>query len=164
MKAFNKIILGFIFSVSISAAEAQTTKSMFANVQPTRRIYNDNEIILPNYLQYEKIGPSENPLKSTIANNLVQISWQTKTETNTSHFELQRSKDGKNFEPIETITASGMSQKKHRYSTADASYGVCNDQLYYRVKSVFVNGKESFTAILTVDLSLTGQASANIYL
>lgn len=160
MKAFNKIILGFILSISVSATEAQTTNSMFANSQPTKRIYSDNETILPNYLQYEKAGTSENILESTIDNNLVKISWQTKKETNTSHFELQRSIDGQNFEPIETIAANGLSQKSCSYSTTDIPH-IVNQPLYYRVKSVFVNGKEAFTEVLTIAPTLCGQTSGN---
>ena len=154
MRKFNRIILGFLLSVSISATEAQTTKPMFANTQPIKRIYNDNEIILPNYLQYEKNEPSGNVLKNTITNNTIQICWQTKKETNTSHFELQRSINGQNFEPIETITASGISEKKCSYSTTDAFYTIDNDSFCYRVKSVFVNGNVAFTEILMVNLAL----------
>jgi len=159
MKTFNQIILGFLLLVSTVAAEAQSTKSMFANTQPTKRIYNDNEIILPNYLQFENIGTSGKVLKSTVANDLIQISWQTNKETNTSHFELQRSIDGQNFEPIESITAGGISQKNSGYSTTDTYYNVNNDVLYYRIKSVFVNGRESFTAVLVVNLTIAAQVS-----
>ncbi len=161
MTAFNKIVLGFMLSVSISTVEAQTKKLMFANTQPTRRIYNNNEIILPNYLQYEKTGASGNMLESTIANDMLQISWQTKAETNTSHFELQRSIDGQHFEPIETLAAKGFSMKNNSYSTTVTFNNLNNNPLYYRLKSVFVNGKELFTAIFVVDMASTTQESIN---
>jgi len=164
MQSFNKIILGFIVFFSIPAAEAQDTKSMFANAQPTKRNYNDNEIILPNFLQYENIGAAGTVLDSKVVDQLIQISWQTKKEINTSHFELQRSEDGKTFDPIETITAGGISQNRRDYSTTDTPYNVITDAFYYRIKSVFVNGKEAFTTILPVDLSWMAQASATNYL
>lgn len=160
MKTFNKIILGFILSVVISAAEAQTTNIMFAHLQTTKRVYKDSELILPNNLQYEKIGAAENELSSSTRNNLVQISWKTATETNTSHFELQCSKDGINFEPIETIAANGISKKSSNYSTIHTFQNVNNDPLYFRVKNVFVNGKEAFTSTLVVDLHAATQLSA----
>ena len=161
MNAFNKIILGFMLSVSISVVEAQTKKLMFDNTQPTKRIYNDNEIILPKYLQYEKTGASGNMLESTLANNMLQIRWQTKAETNTSHFKLQCSIDGQRFEPIETIAAKGFSKKNNSYSTTVTFNNLNNDPLYYRLKSVFVNGKEVFTSILVVDMASTTQESIN---
>ena len=157
MKAVNKIILGFILSFYVFGAEAQDTKSMFANTQPTKRIYNDKEILLPNNLQYAKAGASENVLESAIVNNLLQISWQTIKETNTSHFELQRSKDGVNFEPIETIAASGLSQESRSYSSAQAPENISNHPLYFRVKCVFVNGKQVYTTNLMVNMELAAK-------
>ena len=157
MKAVNKIISGFILSISVFGAEAEATKYMFANTQTSKRIYNDNEILLPNNLQYAKAGASKNVLESSIVNNLLQISWQTIKETNTSHFELQRSKDGINFEPIETIAASGLSQESRNYSSVQTSENICNHPLYFRVKCVFVNGKEAYTTTLMVNRELSAK-------
>lgn len=155
MTTFKFITIGFFLLLFVAATEAQTASGKFFSTQPTKRIYNDHEVILPNYLQYEENGPSQNALKSTVTHNEIQIKWQTKKETNTSHFELQRSIDGQNFEPIETITASGISLKNCNYSTADIISIMNKDALCYRIKAVFINGEETFSTIDTVDQTNT---------
>jgi hypothetical protein len=67
------------------------------------------------------------------------IFWTTATETNTSHFVLERSTDMENFIQIAQITASGNSNSPRNYSCADdhpeTGYS------YYRLKIVDLNGE-----------------------
>jgi hypothetical protein len=151
MKAYIKLLLVFVLSIN-----AVTT-----NAQATKRIYNEDEVILPNNLQYYQSAENGNTIKSTVENNLITISWQTKTEINTSHFELQRSENGKDFEPIETITAGCITNGIRSYSTTDDSFSVTNKQLYYRLKIVFVNGKEALTDVAMVDKVLSNATTDN---
>ena len=135
MKTFYKLfLLAFVITLA-TKSEAQSRKL----------IYDEHEITQPNFLQYNLDGAKGNSIKGTVDNNQVNISWQTKAETNTSHFELQRSENGKEYEPIETITAGGISKNIHSYATTDEPTGLSHHRLYYRLKIVFINGKESFT-------------------
>jgi hypothetical protein len=143
MKTFSKIAIVSILVLYSTVSGAQ---------QATRRFYNDDEIILPNFLQYDKDEMQETTIKGTLDKSVVTISWKTKAETNTSHFELQRSSDGIDYEPIETITASGISKNINRYATTDFKYSIGKSRLYYRVKIVFINGVEDFTDAVTVDV------------
>jgi hypothetical protein len=151
MKASIKLLLAFVLSIN----------AMTTNAQATKRIYNEEEVILPNNLQYYQSAENGNTLKSTVENNLITISWQTKTEINTSHFELQRSENGKDFEPIETITAGCITNGIRSYSTTDDLLSVANKQRYYRLKIVFVNGKEALTDIAMVDKVLSNASAGN---
>ena len=127
-----------------------------AQQQPRKIIYAENEIILPNFLQYETTKGNKKIIDGTLDARQANISWQTKTETNTSHFELQRSENGKDFEPIETITALGISNRTNRYATSDEKYPKSCYKLYYRLKIVFTNGKEDFSeAVVLVNNSAT---------
>lgn len=102
----------------------------------------------------------ENTFKSRMNNNLVHISWQTASEQDSSHFELQRSSNGRDFDLIETIMAVGNSNSVSRYSTTDSKYSFFNDRLYYRLKVVSKSGSISFTDEVSMDLSRFG---ASVY-
>ena len=143
MKHFTKIIAVVILLINAATAGAQ----------PRKVIYDDNEITLPNDLQYDSISTT-NVIQGQADENLIYIAWQTIKEVNTSHFELQRSENGKDFEPIETITASGISAITNSYATTDVKTGLCCERLYYRLKTVFVNGKETLTSPISLQLSV----------
>jgi hypothetical protein len=149
MKTGSKIFLAVSFVLGAIQCNAQLA---------TRRIYNDQEVILPNNLQYIASAENKNPIAGKIENGVVYISWQTKAEINTSHFELQRSRNGELFVPIETITAGRTTTGISRYSATDEQANTSSKKLYYRIKLVFVNGQESFTEAIL--LNLTKQAAA----
>jgi len=133
-----------------------------AQLQARKIIYNEKEITLPNFLQYNTSKHNKKIINGTIDARQVNISWQTKTETNTSHFELQRSENGKDFEPIETITAGGISNKINWYATNDEKYPKSCYKLYYRLKIVFTNGKEDFSEpVLLINNCMTLTTTVN---
>ncbi len=76
------------------------------------------------------------------------IFWTTATETNTSHFVLERSTDMENFIQIAQITASGNSNSPRNYSCADdhpeTGYS------YYRLKIVDLNGEIQYSNVRMV--------------
>ena len=127
------------------------TVCMQLNAQPHKVIYNENEITLPNYLKFHATDDNANCIQGKLDNKAIFISWQTASETNTSHFELQRSYNGKDFEPIETITAGRITNEIRSYSTNDdKEYNAADGNVYYRVKTVFTNGKENFTTATVI--------------
>jgi len=58
--------------------------------------------------------------------------WSTSSEHNTSHFELQKSRDGENWTTIATLNAAGNSTDNIDYSVTD--YNVDPTINYYRLK------------------------------
>jgi Secretion system C-terminal sorting domain len=75
-----------------------------------------------------------------------QVDWQTLTESNSSHFELERSRNGIAFTAIANIAAAGNSTIKKEYTYLDmkASEGIN----YYRIKQVDSDGKFVYSAIV----------------
>ena len=144
MKAYSKITMALFLLMYTTTSEAQSTQ----------RFYDDNEIILPNFLEYDTQNMQKSMVMGTMNKNIVLLSWKTKAETNTSHFELQRSENGVDYNPIETITAGGVSKKITRYATTDYKYSIGKSILYYRVKTVFINGLENFTEAVTVEVKM----------
>ncbi|MFK7935090.1 MAG: T9SS type A sorting domain-containing protein, partial [Saprospiraceae bacterium] len=80
-----------------------------------------------------------------------QIYWTTATERNISHFELQRSLDGKNdWTTIEKVVAAGFSYENQRYQVIDNQLF---SNLFYRLKIVELSGEIDFSKIIQVQQS-----------
>lgn len=78
-----------------------------------------------------------------------EIQWSTATEINNSHFLLDRSYDGIEFEKVAKINGAGYSQNRIDYEYFD----VLNreqDFVYYRIQQVDYNGEEEIYGPITV--------------
>jgi hypothetical protein len=74
--------------------------------------------------------------KGSLKNNATLLQWETSNENNTSHFVVERSIDGQNFETIGTVTAGGnTSNAKYSYTDWDADKQA-SSIVYYRLKMV----------------------------
>ena len=96
-----------------------------------------NTVILP--LSFTSFNASLN-------NNAVNLKWQTAQETNTSHFNVQRSLTGADFTNIAELKASGNSIVSN-YSYTDEDYvkpGV-PPTVFYRIKETDKDGKEFYS-------------------
>ena len=79
------------------------------------------------------------------------LEWITASELNNSHFEIQRSINGLDFETIGTLPGAGTSYDLRHYSYIDnAPYIGLN---YYRVKQIDFDGAFSFTPIRSLDFT-----------
>lgn len=80
-----------------------------------------------------------------LSGNNVAVTWSTLTEINTKEFQVQKSSDGVTFKTIATKAATGNSNTGKTYNINDplASSG----NYYYRVKSVDMDGKETYSDI-----------------
>ena len=67
------------------------------------------------------------------------LSWKTASEINNSHFEIERSNNGKDFIKIGEIAGQGTSNSTKRYQFTDKNPG--SAQQYYRLKQVDFDGK-----------------------
>ena len=78
----------------------------------------------------------------------VALSWSTRSETNTSHFEIERSYDGSIFSTIGQTKANGNSSTVSRYAFSDKE--LLNGDLYYRLKAVDFDGDLSYSNLAVV--------------
>ncbi len=77
----------------------------------------------------------------------VQIDWNVATEENTSRYQVERSADGITFTPIGSVDA--RNQPKYGYYDATPLSGLS----YYRLRSIDVDGKASYSSIVRVNLN-----------
>lgn len=91
-------------------------------------------------------------LDVTLIENKSMIRWNTVTEINTSHFEIQRSIDGTNYKTIATIAAAGMSSIPKHYNAADLLSEI--GTYFYRIKVIDKDGRHSYSEVRTVIFKL----------
>jgi hypothetical protein len=101
-----------------------------------------NNTDAPLHVEYKSFTAT----KGTDANIL---RWSTASETNNSHFEIQRSVDGKNFEAIAKVKGSGNSTKALSYSFNDVKAPSAKTT-YYRLKQIDFDGKAEFSKTVSI--------------
>jgi len=83
---------------------------------------------------------------------LVDLKWQTATESNVSHFIIQQSADSKKFNEVAKVKATGESNslQSYRYQLKTNPTGNLSTSQYFRLKTVDRDGSESFSPIVSL--------------
>ncbi len=97
------------------------------------------------------------------ANETSVLNWTTSSEQNNSHFVVERSKDGKTFNPLSAKISSkgvnGNSSVNLEYGYTDVS--PINGHNYYRLQQVDIDGHESYSG--TIDIYYGTESMVTIY-
>ncbi len=98
------------------------------------------------FLPVELININANGIEDHIA-----VTWNVASETNLSHYELERSEDGLQFQHIASINGVGTttSAQSYGYDDFDVRYFT---QYYYRVKSVDIDGDIEITPVVSASI------------
>jgi hypothetical protein len=87
-----------------------------------------------------------------------QLKWQTASEINTAHFDIERSNDGKQFEKIGETKAQGkVAMYEYLDKTPFGGWGV-----YYRLKINDLDGKSSYSNVVALSPKVEG-FTAKVY-
>jgi hypothetical protein len=78
---------------------------------------------------------------NTNNNNKIDLKWSTETETELSHFIVERSVDGVNFSDAALVFAYGNTTAKSDYAFADNISKLLSGAVYYRIISISTDGK-----------------------
>lgn len=89
--------------------------------------------------------------KADCSGQQVLARWTTASESNSSHFELQRNVEGEYWETVGRVQAAGNSQSVRRYQFTDKRPFSGNK--LYRLHQVDADGKDSYSAVVTVSCS-----------
>jgi hypothetical protein len=101
---------------------------------------------------------------ASFQHNNVILDWETSSEQNSSHFNVQRSKDGLVFNTIGRITSAGNSTDNIKYQFTDAK--VADDlagAVYYRLEQVDVDGSTDYSSVVVVLLPDEAFAIKGVY-
>lgn len=100
---------------------------------------------------------------ANLSGNTATIKWSTLSEQNTSHFIVERSLDNKTFTATGSpVKAAGSSAEKNNYQLPDDISGLQgnNNNIYYRVKLVDIDGKTKYSNVVVIRLSQNIQITA----
>jgi hypothetical protein len=101
-------------------------------------------IILPvDFLQFSAVQRA----------HAIDLDWRIITSEQISHFEVERSENGNNFNKIGTVTSSVPQNTAVRFAYHDTDPDVSSNVIYYRIKVVGKTGVSKYSNILTVRLS-----------
>ncbi len=84
----------------------------------------------------------------------VQVKWTTSEEINNSHFNIERSTDGENWDLLGTVDGNGNSHQEISYSFTD--YAPVNGLNLYRLEQVDFDGQAAYSDIMPVLISDKG--------
>jgi hypothetical protein len=71
---------------------------------------------------------------------VVNLTWQTASEFNSSHFDVEKSRDGENWQLLSTVPSAGTSNELITYQSFDKNG--TNGNNYYRLRQVDIDGTE----------------------
>ena len=78
------------------------------------------------------------------------LHWATASEINNSHFEIERSYDGKTFETVGNVTGNGTTSQLIDYNYTDRSIAKSQNTAYYRLKQVDYDGAFEYSDVRVV--------------
>ena len=112
----------------------------------------NNAALLPVELLYFIADPQQNQ---------VELDWATGSEEDNAYFEVERSKDGFNWENIDKVSGAGNSNTEIRYESIDKQ--PIPGLSYYRIKQVDYDGTYTYSDIETVNYTTREAAEIDIY-
>jgi hypothetical protein len=89
----------------------------------------------------------------TCNEGMVDLLWQTASEFNSSHFDVEKSTDGETWRVLATIPSAGTSNELLTYQTVDNN-GTSGSN-YYRLRQVDIDGKEKLYDPINVSCAET---------
>ncbi|PIW04851.1 MAG: hypothetical protein COW40_07240, partial [Cytophagales bacterium CG17_big_fil_post_rev_8_21_14_2_50_40_13] len=97
-----------------------------------------------------------------INENKVRLNWTTVDETNNAFFTIERSTDGKKFEPIANLQGAGNSENANTYQWLDENPTSGNN--FYRLKQTDFNGEFSVSEMVRVFIEFDAKTiQFNVY-
>ncbi|TLV02122.1 T9SS type A sorting domain-containing protein [Dyadobacter luticola] len=74
-----------------------------------------------------------------------QLQWVTSDEVNSDHFDVQRSRNGKDWQTFQSVQALGESKEKHDYSAVDEH--PFSGENFYRLHMIDQDGSNTYSSI-----------------
>ena len=78
----------------------------------------------------------------------IQMTWSTDKEINNSHFDIERSSNGVDWERIAVVFGSGTNSNSSQYSYNDKN--ISSVVVYYRLRQVDVDGRFVYSSIKSI--------------
>ena len=96
----------------------------------------------------------------SIINDKVKLEWETASEINSSHFEVEKSIDNVNWSTVGTVESAGNSNVSIQYNFED---NVGNGIYYYRLKQIDLDGAYELFGPITINSDGDGESNIVLY-
>ncbi len=96
--------------------------------------------------------------KATKQDEFTRLTWATATETNNSHFEIQRSADAREWKALGEVKGAGTTQKPQQYEFTDVRPPA--GLSYYRLRQVDFDGQYEYSPVVAVSRKGEGYSFA----
>lgn len=167
--AFVQLNTGTVFWTTTQTSATRARGRDLLNDRATMARSEDNKTKAKPVRCIRDIAPTPLPIellyfKAKWTNDqfeTVTLDWETITESENSHFEIERSTDAVNFEYVKSIDGSGTSNQNIQYTTLDEDPYV-NGTSYYRLKQVDNNGDFEYSNIEVLNIP-EGLNMVNLY-
>lgn len=118
--------------------------------------FNGEQDVYYSYISDSTIIPVElRSFSSSVATNIVSLSWSTATELNNHGFEIERSSDKTNWRTIGFREGNGTTSEPQQYSYSDKLSDIASAKLYYRLKQIDFNGSfEYFPNVFGIEVEI----------
>ncbi|MEM7572322.1 MAG: T9SS type A sorting domain-containing protein [Bacteroidota bacterium] len=91
----------------------------------------------------------------------VQLDWATASESDNSHFIIERSADGRQFQAIGELAGVGNSSQRQNYSWLDTQ--PLNGNNFYRLRQVDFSGEEQLSEVRMVSFGSSTSAGLTLF-
>lgn len=92
--------------------------------------------------------------KAFLENKQVIVDWKTANESHVNRYDIERSVDGINFLKASEIKANNQSSNFYRWTDTHST----ENNNYYRIKSIDIDGKISYSGIMKVSVTKSNQS------
>ncbi len=134
-------------TVSIST----TTIQDMDTINNVDTVYTIVQAPLPVRLNYFNVAKQQKD---------VVLQWETATEMNNDHFDIERSNDGKHFTKAGTVAGKGNSTTATAYTFTDVKAAAGTGTLYYRLHQVDHDGQSDYSMIRSVFLNSNSESTS----
>ena len=92
---------------------------------------------------------------ASLENQKVILRWTTATETNNSHFEVERKFKNQDWEKIGEVIGAGTTTIPQSYSfEEDFSFKTYEGKILYRLKQVDFDGSQNYSNVVSVEVNI----------
>ncbi|TZF82611.1 T9SS type A sorting domain-containing protein [Pedobacter sp. BS3] len=158
----SRIASGIPAHASGANSGLKTFRLAFDTNNPSTTTLNIDNVIVTDLTDIVTLPVSLTSFTGKATNNGVQLSWQTASEQNNSHFNILHSTNGKDFIKIGQIEGGNNSSeiKNYTFNDANATPGLN----YYQLQQVDYNGNSKTYDAIAVNVTLAeNQSGLRVY-
>nr|WP_295922548.1 T9SS type A sorting domain-containing protein [uncultured Dyadobacter sp.] len=155
-----KVTTDFNNNLDWGAAMALDSKGSIVAVGHTITNTHTN-VALARYVNDAALPVKLCAFEARLEETEIQLEWQTAMESNSDHFDVERSRDGKKWVSIGSLDAAVNSEKPQAYHFTD-SKPLAGENLY-RLKMIDLDGTYAYSGIQSVRFQTGNPSRVNVY-